>query len=126
MIEPIEARLARLAEPASPPALAATVMARIARASAPGPATAGQAVRPPATVRGGSLGGLWAFIGTVLVIGVVVHGWIATGSAPDLLSSRIGNGGLVLMPVQGWTSLLLCAGLVLYLRGLFAPLRRRV
>lgn len=124
MTEPVEARLARLAEPRAPSALAPNVMARIARLPVTDPVTAGQPGRKPARRSEWRLGAAWASIGILLVIGVVVQRWIATGSIFDLISPRIVAGGLGLMPVEGWTSLVLCAGLVLYLRGLFAPLRR--
>ena len=122
MTESMESKLARLPEPAPPAALAATVMARIARAPTHDSATADRRARRPETES--ILGGLWAFIGAVLVGVVVVQRWLAAGFASELVSSRIGDGGLVLVPLDGWTSLVLCAGLVLYLLGLFAPLRR--
>src|SRR5690606_20547527 len=65
MTESMESKLARLPEPAPPAALAATVMARIARAPAHDSATADRRARRPETES--ILGGLWAFIGAVLV-----------------------------------------------------------
>lgn len=120
MTDPIAQLLASLPEPAPPPALAATVMARIARESAP--------VRVDAQSRVSShgpshLGWFWALAGAVGVAALAVHGWVRTGSGPDLTSARIGPSEIVLLPVEGWASLLLCAALVVFLIGLFAPLR---
>ena len=125
MKDAIEPLLAHLPEPSPPPAFTATVMARIARESAATPVAADRTVRAPAASSGERFGAVWALVGVMLVVWVTVNGWIGIGSPPDLTSSRIGNGRLVLMPVGGWASLLLCVGLVLYLLGLFAPLRQR-
>lgn len=126
MTDPIEPRLARLAEPAAPYSLVPGVMARIARLTVHDPVTARRPVRTPVGApREEWVGGLWAFIGVMLAVGAIIPGWITTGSAPNLISSRIGNAGLVLIPTDGFRSLLLWVGLLLYLRGLFAPLRRR-
>jgi hypothetical protein len=124
MKDPIEPLLARLPEPSPPPALTATVMARIARESAPA-RSADRAVRTPAASLGERLGAVWALAGVIFVVWVTVNGWIGVGPARAVTSFRIGSGRLVLMPVEGWASLFLCVGLVLYLVGLFAPLRRR-
>lgn len=120
MTDPIAPLLARLPEPAPPPALAATIMARIERESAPVRAIA----KPRASSHGPShLGWFWALAGAAGVAALAVQGWVRAGSGPDLTSARIGPSDVVLMPVEGWVSLLLCAALVVFLIGLFAPLR---
>jgi uncharacterized membrane protein YtjA (UPF0391 family) len=124
MIDPIEPLLTRLPEPAPPPALAATVMARIARESESGRTAVNRPVRSPAVQRGDGLGWLWVVSGLIVVVGLTLHEWVIIGSPPDVTSSRIGFGGLVLMPAGGPASLLLGVGLVLFLLGLFAPLRQ--
>lgn len=120
MIDGVEQLLTRLPEPVPPPTLAATVMARIGRVRdqaiitepAQSPATS---LRDPAW--------LWAVVGLILVAGLTVHGWLSAGYPPDVVSSRIGIGRLLLMPVEGVGVLLLALGLWLFLLGLFAPLR---
>lgn len=118
MTDPLAQLLARLPEPAPPAALAATVMARIERESAPVVAEARVSSHGPS-----HLGWFWALAGAVGVAALAVHGWVRTASGPDLTSARIGPSDVVLMPVEGWVSLLLCAALVVFLIGLFAPLR---
>ena len=120
MTDPIAQLLAGLPEPAPPPALAATVMARIERESAPVRVVAAPRVSSPGPSQ---LGWFWALAGAVGVAALAVHGWLRTGSRPDLTSARIGPSDLVLLPVDGWVSWLLCAALAVFLIGLFAPLR---
>jgi hypothetical protein len=52
-----------------------------------------------------------------------VRSEMAAGTLPDLTSSRIGHVPLVTIPVEP-AMLVLGLGLLLYLRGLFSPLRR--
>ena len=122
MTDDIERLLARLPEPAPPPTLAATVMARIARE--PDRAIVEAVLRSPAITRGDRPAWLWAVVGLLIVVGLTVDGWVSAGLSPDLTSSRIGIGRLALMPVEGPGVLLLAVGLWLFLLGLFAPLRR--
>jgi hypothetical protein len=52
--------------------------------------------------------------------------WLVTGALPDLTSPRIGRDSLALAPIDGPAVLVLGLGLLLYLGGLFAPLRSRI
>ncbi|MDO8834702.1 MAG: hypothetical protein Q7V01_03865 [Vicinamibacterales bacterium] len=111
--------MSRLPDPDPPATLTATVMARIAREVDQG------ADAPEVRVRHREYRAwAWALAGVVLVFGVSIYGWYATGSTPDLTSSRIGPGRPALMPIGGPVSALLGLGLLVYIVGLFAPLRR--
>jgi hypothetical protein len=108
----------QLPEPDPPETLAAVVMARIERDVDLGADASVVPVRRreyPAWA--------WTVAGVVLVFGVSIYGWYATGSTPDVASSRVGLGRPALMPTQGPVSLLLALGLLIYIVGLFAPLR---
>jgi hypothetical protein len=119
MSDDIRPLLARLPEPAPPATLAATVMARIEQ-------EAGRGRRPLEVAAGTRARFFWLYVlaGAVVVIGTIASGWASAGSVPDVLSSRIGNRSLVLLPIDGLALIPFAAGLLLYLAGLFAPLRR--
>jgi hypothetical protein len=55
---------------------------------------------------------------------VTVYGWRGAVSQPVLVSWPMGINGLGLVPAEGLTAVVLAIGLLLYLAGLFAPLRR--
>jgi|SRR5579864_659657 len=125
MIDELASTMTRLPDPAPPAPLAANVMARIARLpderSLVTPAEMA-AVNAESTGRerlawGGGLAGVGIAFGTY------VYGELAAGTLPDLISSRIGHGPLVTMPIEPGM-LVLGLGLLLYLKGLFTPLRR--
>lgn len=112
--------LKELTEPAPPPTMTATVMARIAREAerrAEVPAVA------PADRRADVAAWLYTFAGVAVVLLVCGYGWISTRSMPDLTSARIGLGRPTLIPVQGPLLVALGLGLLFYVAGLFAPLR---
>jgi hypothetical protein len=120
--------LSALPQPAPPPHLAAVVLARIAQLDHTHSADASvmQETRAPSSTRewpawATSLGGIAAGLVIVLSMppGVVV--------TIDLASPRVGGltTGLVPMPSTTTGAVVLAAGLVLYLGGLFAPLSDR-
>ena len=121
MIDDLEPLLARLPEPAPPPTLAATVMARVARV--PDRASADIPSRSPATTRREWSAWVSVAVGLTLVIAPIVQGWSTVASLPELASARIGARPLMLIPVDGPGVLLLAVGSWLFLVGLFAPLR---
>jgi hypothetical protein len=113
--------LKRLPDPAPPSTITATVMARIARDAerqAEAVATA------PAPRRQDRPAWAWALVGIAVVLGARIYGLVVTESLPDFTSSRIGLGHSLGMPGVGSVSLALGLGLLVYLAGLFAPLRR--
>lgn len=114
--------LATLPEPAAPPSITATVMARIEREVAERQVDAGSPVRR----RHANDLTTWitAAAGIALVLGATATGWYYNG-VPDLFSPRFLRGGLV-AALAGWqASLVGLLGLGLGLRALFAPLRAR-
>jgi hypothetical protein len=121
MNDDLAAQLARLPEPIPPATLRASVMARVMREDvrrAPGEATA-RAYRP-----GTRFAWLWSVAGLAIVLCVTAYGWLDEGAVPDVLSPRIGRGSPQLLPM-GPGGLLLSLGLLIYLAGLFGPLRRQ-
>lgn len=113
--------LARLPEPMPPSALTATVMARIEReAEQRAEATIAAPVTRPREVQAWLL----TFVGLALVLIVFANGWRSGGFVPNFMAAKIGLGHAPLMPPEARVSLLLALGLVAYLAGLFAPLRR--
>jgi len=110
--------MTRLPDPAPPPTLTATVMARIAREEEARHAAVIEPVRRerPAWP--------WALVGIAVVIGASAWGWLAAGTVPDLISPRIGTGAPLLTP-GGPAAVGITLGLLVYLAGLFAPLRHR-
>ena len=69
-----------------------------------------------------------AIAGVTIGLGAQMYGLLAGESTLDLVSSRIGDGtaGLLEIPHADPVVFLLAAGLLLYLTGLFAPLRGTV
>jgi len=118
MTDDLSPVLHRLPEPAPPSTITATVMARIAREEERHSATVPVLRRDrPAWV--------WALIGAGVVIGLRLYPWITSGIAPDTTTSRIGLGHLPAMPSVGPATAVMVVALLVYLSGLFAPLRRR-
>jgi hypothetical protein len=112
--------LTRIPEPAPPPTLAATVMARIAREADLEASVAGRTGRDDRWS-----GWLWAIAGTALVLGASIRAWLLDGTPPDLTSPRIGAGSMPLLSPEDPATLLLVLGLLLYLVGFFVPLRHK-
>lgn len=120
MIDDLKPLLQDLPDPAPPSSITATVMARIARE-----ADRRMEDQVTAPVRRASEVGAWLYActGVALVLLACAYGWFSTESIPDLTSARIGVGRPPLMPSLGPFSALLGFGLLVYLAGLFAPLR---
>lgn len=114
--------LKALPEPTPPLTMTATVMARIAR-------QADRRVEDQVAVpvrRGAEMTAwLYSVTGAALVVGVFAYGWVTSGAMPDLTAARIGLGRPSMMPALGPFSALLGLGLLIYLAGLFSPLRIR-
>ena len=111
--------LSQLPEPMPPSTLTATVMARIEReaeqrAEAP--------VAAPAN-RARELAWLLTFAGIALVMIGFINGWVSAGSLPDFTAARIGLNRAPVMPIGPSVTLLLALGLLVYVAGLFSPLR---
>jgi hypothetical protein len=121
MTDDLTPLLSQLPEPMPPSTLTATVMARIEREAE---VRADSMVAMPAKRARELQTWLWTFAGIALVMFVFVNGWLSAGSLPDVTGSRIGINRAPLMPIGTSVSLLLAIGLVAYLAGLFAPLRR--
>ena len=109
-----------LPEPAPPATLTATVMARIEREAEQ--RAEARSVTPVKAARGLSTW-LWTFTGIALIVGLFANGWLSLNTPPDFTTSRIGFGRAMLVPLQGPTLWLAGLGLLVYLAGLFAPLR---
>lgn len=118
MIDEIGPLLARLPDPEPPATLSATVMARIAREpdrrSRDAMARDQEERDRPFRAR--------ILAGVLVVLVVTVHGWIGGASVPDVVSWRMGLPRLG--PSGGPAALLIAIALLVYVRGLFAPLRR--
>ncbi len=110
--------MSRCPDPDPPATLTAVVMARIERDVDQKADTSVVPVR-----RRESPAWVWTLAGVAMVCGVSIYGWYATGSMPDVASSRIGLGREALMPTKGPGAVLLALGLLLYVVGLLAPLR---
>jgi hypothetical protein len=119
MSDDLNAVMARLPDPDPPSTLMTTVMTRIARE----PERTVEAARPPARpVRDMTI---WVrmLTGGAFVVSAIAPAWFSAGS-PGSLLLRAGMGSGVAPQTVGPASLLLAAGLLLYLTGLFAPVRR--
>ena len=118
--------LRRLPEPTPPPDLAAVIMARTARLADENPALSGDSARA-AVAETGRRRSTWAWTVTSLALGLgsLAYALVTTGAPLDVTSSRIGGptDTLTTMAEMGPAALVLAAGLLLYLTGLFAPLR---
>jgi hypothetical protein len=110
--------LQHLPEPEPPASIAATVMARIARDSE----ERTQAATSPLPRRREWTAFALALAGMTLVFLVTIKGWLLMGELPGLTTARIGAGRSSLMPVGPFMSFV-WVGVVVYLAGLFAPLR---
>ena len=119
MVDDLTPVLARLPEPLPPSTLTATVMARIEREAEQHAADtlAAPARRPELRAW------LWTFVGIALVLVAFINGWLSMETLPDFTAPVIGRGRPSLMPAGGPFALLVGVGLLVYLAGLFAPLR---
>jgi hypothetical protein len=126
MIDEMASKMTRLPSLAPPASLAANVMARVARLSdersvvRPAVRTSLIGTESSSSERLAWVSGL---AGLVIALGTYVHREMAAGTLPDFTSSRIGHVQLVTMPIEP-AMLVLALGLLLYLKGLFSPLRR--
>ena len=116
-------QIAKLNEPPPPASLKAVVMARIARdADAPRVVSAATTASPRR--QRDRLVWLWMFAGLAIVGGASAYGWFLEGTAPNLTSPRFAPVTMSLIP-QGDAAMVIGLGLLVYLAGLFRPLRRR-
>ena len=123
MIEDIATQMARLPEPTPPASLKATVMARIAREAELQQDIAAEAADPARIPRERPLW-IWTLAGGLaMVFGASVYGWLVRGTLPSLTAPLVGGGNPTLLPIQGSAALIIGLGLLIYLAGLFAPLR---
>lgn len=113
--------MTKLSEPSPPPSLKATVMARIAR-DADRQDIPAAAATAPAHPRRDRLVWLWALAGLAVVVSGSAYGWISTGTLPNLASPRLGPMSIPLIP-QSPAGMVIGLGLLVYLAGLFGPLR---
>jgi hypothetical protein len=107
--------LSTLSEPVAPSSMTTTVMARIAREADLAVAVEQPRERPV---------WLWSLAGLVVVIAAVAYGWTTGVGLPDVLGPKVG-GRLALLPMGGPLTAVMAVGLLVYLAGLFAPLRSR-
>ena len=120
MTDELKPLLQQLSEPEPPASISATVMARIAReVERRAEAEAAPALRPRERPTW-----LFAVAAIAIVFLVVANGWLSSGLIPSLTSPRIGVDRPPLMPLLDvrLTALMALAFLI-YLAGLFAPLR---
>jgi hypothetical protein len=126
MMDDLTPLLSRLPEPPPASTLTASVMARVHREverKLEAEQTSGAAIASRAGRLRELQPWLWSCGGVALVLLAFVNGWLSSGSLPSLTSARIGVGHQGLMPVGPGVSVLLALGLIVYLAGLFAPLR---
>ena len=122
MIDHVATVMARLPEPTPPASLKATVMARIAREAEQQDIAAEAA--DPARIRRERSAWIWTLAGGLAtVMGASVYGWLVRGAMPSFTSPLIGGVSPTLIPMQGSAALVIGVGLLIYLAGLFAPLR---
>jgi hypothetical protein len=120
MIDDLTPLLRDLPEPAPHSSMTASVMARIER-EAERKAEARSATRVKAT---GEVRVLFLTVAGLALVGVLfAYGWLSLETPPDFTSPRIGFDRARLVPIQGPAMWLVGVGLVIYLAGLFAPLR---
>jgi hypothetical protein len=124
MNDDLNAALAQLPEPAPSSTLKANVMARIARE---GDRSAATPSRDAVRIGRVSDRAAWvvALAGIALIVGAAAQGWIDAATLPSLISPRIGPGHASLMPLEGFGEAVLALGALVYLAGMFAPLRSR-
>jgi hypothetical protein len=120
----LTAGLSQMPQVAAPPTLAASVLARIARIDEIAPASVPQGSNARSSTRDWSW---WATAaGVVLVVLAMLPGPDgAATSGSGLLAIRGVTMGLVATPSATIATLLLATGLVVYMAGLFAPIRDR-
>jgi len=123
MIDHVATLMARLPEPTPPASLKATVMARIAREAELQQDIAAEAANHARIPRERSVW-IWTLAGGLAtVVGTTVYGWLAGGALPSFTAPLIGGGAPALIPMPGSAALIVALGLLIYLAGLFAPLR---
>jgi hypothetical protein len=113
-VDQVDAALRRLVEPAPPAALAATVMARIARLPAPEHGRSRESGRSRRDVAAWA----WTLAGALLVFGQASYGSVKRGSSLNLTSLHL-NGSVNLLPMEGVPLIVLVLGLALFTTGLF-------
>ncbi len=121
----LDSELSRQPEPAPPAGLAAAIIARTARIDEESaPASRLQSRVPVAIARSDRLSWAAALVGVVVGLGAQAYALLSGESTLDLTSSRIGWGtNSVLQMLDGGPSVIvLAAGLLLYLAGVFAPI----
>lgn len=117
----LDAALTRLPDPAPPIGLAAGTMARIARLD-DGPGAHRRREVPATAARTDRLAAIRAILGQAAGVAALGYVTLASGLAP--VPPRIGGlASLVPMPATAPLALVLAAGLLLYVAGLFAPLQ---
>jgi hypothetical protein len=128
----VESDLTRLPEPKAPATLVATVMARVSRLDDARPAAI-FAAAPPKRRSPAARAGHWkdvpAWVTALAGLAIVFVSWTAGRLEPSswlgFVPSQIGTLNPVRLPPGGPAALGLGVGMLLYLAGLFAPLRKR-
>jgi hypothetical protein len=121
MNDDLSTLMTNLSAPAPPASLKATVMARIAREADRQDAPVPSAIAPAHPGRDRVVW-LSAFIGLAVVLSTVGYAWISAGTLPNVASPRLGPMSIPLIP-QGTAGMAIGLGLLVYLAGLFGPLR---
>jgi hypothetical protein len=127
-----ESGLTRLPEPVTPATLAATVMARVTRLDAARPPAPLATPLPAAAsreVRASPWKDVPAWVAALAGVALVFVSWTAgrleAASWIGLVSSQVVTPSPVRLPPNGPVTVGLAVGVLLYLAGLFAPLRGR-
>jgi len=107
--------LQKLPEPPAPSSMTSTVMARIAREADLAVVVDAPRERPT---------WIWSLVGLAVVVAAAVYGWANGIGLPDLVGSKVGSRP-TLLPMGGPLTAVMAVGLLVYLAGLFAPLRSR-
>ncbi len=121
----LDSELSRQPEPSPPAGLSAAIMARTARLDEESPpASRDQSRIPVAEARSDRLSWAAALAGVAVGLGAHAYGLLSGEPILDLTSSRIGWGtnGLIEMLDAGPSVIVLAAGLILYLAGVFGPI----